>query len=159
MVRGIAACLYFDNYIYIYIFRIADSPFSPYKRSSDYRKVPIATTTTDNNQKVWKGSDVITEGILSLKVAQKNLQEKWQGSDMTMDQFRKDDDQWIAFTNDKLAALLYPNICPTLGDSYVAFGYVNNVDSFSWMQKQSIRVLGSLAMYMAASRVKSAYRA
>ena len=108
------------------------------------------------DEQVWKGSDVITQGILSLDVAQQNLQKRWQGTDMTMDRFRFDGDQWVSFANDKLAALLYPNICRTVGDSYVAFGYVNHVDSFSWVQKQSIRALGSLAMYMAASRVKSA---
>jgi len=42
-----------------------------------------------------------------------------------------------------------------LGDSYDAFGYVNNVDSFTTLQKTSIRWMGSLAMYFAASKIKS----
>ena len=121
--------------------------------------------SNDNGDQVWKGSDVIAKGILSLDVAQANLAQKWQGTDMDLEQFvaSKDDDDdgdepcWISFTNEKLATLLYPNICRTLGDSYTAFRYVHDVDSFSWMQQQSIRALGSLAMYMAASRVKSTF--
>ena len=112
--------------------------------------MPIATF----DEQVWKGSDLITEGVLSLEAAQTNLNERWQGTDMTMEKFR-DAAEWVSFTNDKLAALLYPNICRTVADSYTAFGYVNHVKEFSWFQKQSIRALGSLAMYMAASKVKS----
>ena len=123
------------------------------KWSKDYRKVPIATY----NDQVWKGSDVITEGILSLDDVQRNLTEKWQGTDMTMDDFRDNakDEFWVSFTNDKLASLLYPNICANYADSYAAFGYVQHVKSFGWFQKQSIRAIGALAMYMAASKVKS----
>ena len=36
-----------------------------------------------------------------------------------------------------------------------AFDYVNKVESFSSIQKISIQYLGALAMYMAASKVKS----
>lgn len=102
-----------------------------------------------------------------MDLAQENLAKRWNDTDMTMAHFsgssNKDNDEkrssqdWTAFTNDKLAALLYPNICRTLSDSYAAFGYVDKVESFGWLEKQSVRVLGSLAMYMAASRVKSTY--
>lgn len=144
-------------------------------RSTDYRKVPIAKMVTDSNNEhknnkddeiIWKGSDVIVQGIVSLPSVQEHLtQTAWQGTDMTWERFlgqaengdnNKNNTDWTAFTNEKLAPLLYPNICRTLADSYTAFGYVNHADSpFTWMQKQSIRTLGSLAMYLAASRVKS----
>ena len=116
--------------------------------------MPIATF----DEQVWKGSDLITQGVLSLDVTKDNLEKKWQGTDMTMADFCNDKSNWISFTNDKLAALLYPNICRTLADSYAASEYVNQVDSFGWFQKQSIRAIGSLAMFMAASKVKSTYR-
>ena len=122
------------------------------KWSKDYRKVPIAR----QGDQVWKGSDAITDGILSLDFVKNSLMKKWQGSDMTLHDFRNDESKsWVSFTNDKLAALLYPNICSKYTDSYAAFGYVRDVDSFSWFQKQSIRAIGGLAMYMAASKVKS----
>ena len=120
------------------------------RRSKDYRKVPIAKY----NGTVWNGSDAITDGLLSEEFVRNNLEKKWEGRNMTMEQFRRDDG-WVSFTNEKLASLMYPNICKTLSDSYLAFGYVNNVESFSWLQKQSIRALGSLAMNFAASKVKS----
>lgn len=123
------------------------------RRSKDYRKVPIASY----QDQVWKGSDVITDQILSLESVQAKLQAKWQGSDMTLEDFRRDDAEWIAWTNDRLASLLYPNICRTLGDSYTAFAYVEKVPHFGFWQRQSIRALGSVAMYLAASRVKSKY--
>jgi microsomal prostaglandin-E synthase 2 len=121
-------------------------------RSKDYRKVPIASL----EDKVWKGSDTITDGLLAEDFVLENLEKKWKGTNMTIDRFRQDDG-WLSFTNDKLAALMYPNICRTLSDSYLAFSYVNNVESFSWFQRQSIRALGSLAMNVAASKVKSTY--
>lgn len=75
---------------------------------------------------------------------------------MTMQQFKDSDNakKWFRFAADDLGAVLYPNICGTLGDSFDAFSYVKNVDSFTAMQKMSIQYLGSLAMYFAASKVK-----
>ncbi len=76
---------------------------------------------------------------------------------MTMDDFATSElsQRWTKFATDELASLLYPNICRTLSDSYLAFTYVETTDSFGILEKLSIRGLGSLAMYMAASRVKS----
>jgi microsomal prostaglandin-E synthase 2 len=64
-------------------------------------------------------------------------------------------EEWLRFADDELASLLYPNICRTWSDSYQAFSYVNKIDSFSTIQKMSIQLMGSVAMYLAASRVKS----
>jgi microsomal prostaglandin-E synthase 2 len=75
---------------------------------------------------------------------------------MTMQQFKNSENaqRWYRFAADDLGAVLYPNICGTLSDSYNAFSYVKNVDSFSGVQKVLIRNLGALAMYFAASKVK-----
>jgi microsomal prostaglandin-E synthase 2 len=75
---------------------------------------------------------------------------------MTIQQFKDSDNakKWYRFAADDLGAVLYPNICGTIGDSFRAFSYVENVDSFSALQKMSIRCLGALAMYFAASKVK-----
>jgi microsomal prostaglandin-E synthase 2 len=78
---------------------------------------------------------------------------------MDMEDFTgKESKRWQDFCNEQLAPLLYPNMCRTWSDSYTAFGYINNHPQFSWLQKVSIRYLGSLAMYLAASRVKSKYQ-
>lgn len=122
-------------------------------RSKDYNKVPIVKL----NEKPLLGSDVIVDHLLQQPFVQEKLERKWKGSAVNMEEFAKSDLslKWTAFATDELASLLYPNICRTLGDSYRAFAYVETTDSFGTLEKLSIRGLGSLAMYMAASRVKS----
>ena len=132
--------------------------------SGDYRKVPIAVI----DEEQINGSEQIIAALLNLPYVQQYLQSRWNeeednGRDnttataMTMQQFQNSDNsqKWMRYAVDDLAALLYPNICGTLGDSYDAFSYVKSVDSFTGAQKMSIQLLGSLAMYFAASKVKS----
>lgn len=128
--------------------------------SGDYKKVPIAVI----DEEQVNGSEQIIDALLNTEHVQQYLQSRWndetETSDkdvMTMQQFQNSENsqKWMRYAVDDLAALLYPNICGTLGDSYDAFSYVKNVDSFSGGQKLSIQMLGSLAMYFAASRVKA----
>lgn len=125
-------------------------------RSKDYKKVPIAKL----DEKPLLGSDVIVETLLRQPFVQEKLEKKWEGSSTNMQEFAESDrsQKWTKFATDELASLLYPNICRTLGDSYRAFAYVEMTDSFGTLEKLSIRGLGSLAMYMAASRVKSKFQ-
>ena len=127
--------------------------------SGEYKKVPIALI--DGNQ--VNGSENILEFILNLTDVQMKLENRWaeEGQNdtepiMTMQQFEKSEHalRWTRFAIDDLAALLYPNICGSLSESYDAFGYVRNVDSFSALQKISIQYLGALAMHFAARKVK-----
>ena len=128
--------------------------------SGEYKKVPIAMI--DGNQ--INGSENILESILNLSGVQTTLEKRWAEEDqndgellrMTMQQFQRSENAllWTRFAIDDLAALLYPNICGSLSDSYDAFGYVRNVDSFSALQKISIQYLGALAMHFAARKVK-----
>ena len=128
--------------------------------SGDYKKVPIAVI----DEEQVNGSEQIIDALLQTEHVQQYLQSRWNDESsnkdddvMTMQQFQNSENsqKWMRFAVDDLAALLYPNICGTLGDSYDAFSYVKNVDSFTGGQKFSIQMLGSLAMYFAASRVKS----
>lgn len=124
------------------------------KWSKDYKKVPIAKLDGTS----LLGSDEIMKGILEDSRIASNLEKRWDGR-MTMARFQhKDTKKWTDFANDELSSLLYPNICRTVGDAYAAFGYVNEVESFSPFQRVAIRSIGSLAMYFAASRVKKKRR-
>jgi microsomal prostaglandin-E synthase 2 len=105
----------------------------------DYRKVPIAII----DEEQIKGSDEIIQALLDHPAVQRQISDNDFASS-----------QWVEFANKDLGALLYPNICSSLSESYKAFGYVDNIDSFSLLQKFSIKALGSVAMYMAASRIK-----
>jgi hypothetical protein len=124
-------------------------------RSKDYRKVPIVTI--DDAQ--INGSDEIINGLLEQPAITAKLEERWDDGIMNMTDFATSESatKWIKYANDDLASLLYPNICRTLSDSYGAFEYVNTVDTFSPLQRVTIRSLGSLAMYFAASKIKSKY--
>lgn len=127
--------------------------------AGDYKKVPIAVI----DEEQVNGSEQIIDALLSTPYVQQYLQNRWndessdKGDIMTMQQFQNSENsqKWMRYAVDDLAALLYPNICGTLGDSYDAFSYVKSVESFTAGQKMSIQMLGSLAMYFAASRVKS----
>jgi hypothetical protein len=127
-----------------------------YFRSKNYRKVPIATI----DDTPFNGSDEIVDGLLKQPAITAKLEERWNNDGhMNMTDFASSESatRWIKYANDDLASLLYPNICRTLSDSYGAFGYVNTVDTFSPVQRMTIRGLGSLAMYFAASKIKSKY--
>jgi microsomal prostaglandin-E synthase 2 len=125
--------------------------FTTSHRSGDYKKVPIALI--DGTQ--VNGSDDIVAALMNDPRVVASLEQKWNDS-MTLEDFTSSPSaiKWTAFANDELAALLYPNICKTWSDSYAAFAYVNNVPAFSTLQKLSIRGIGSLAMYLAASKIK-----
>ena len=117
--------------------------------SGDYRKVPIAII---DEQQV-NGSDAIVDILLQNQMVQESILAK-SSNLKDWDNFLLPSQAWVEFANNDLAALMYPNICASLPDSYMAFGYVTEVDAFSAWQKFSIRTVGSLAMYMAASRIK-----
>jgi len=104
------------------------------------------------------GSDQIVEGLLKHPQILQSLETtQWKDGTMKANEFSESESaiQWTAFAKDDLAPLLYPNMCNTLGNSYEAFGYVDGVDSFSTTQKMLIRTIGSFAMCMAASKIKS----
>jgi hypothetical protein len=112
------------------------------------------------------GSDKSIQGLLEQPDVLRRLQQdRWSGTRendegrMTPEKFAKPatstSSKWIDFSDNELAPLLYPNMCRTIGDAYAAFSYVNHVPEFSALQRLAIRGVGSLAMYMAASRVKS----
>jgi len=72
--------------------------------------------------------------------------------------------RWQDFARTRLAPLLYPNLCKSLGDSFRAFGYVHDdnhdgtgSNSFSLAQRLSIQCVGSVAMYFAASKILQKY--
>ena len=119
------------------------------KFSKEYRKVPIAIIDGDQ----INGSKEITDLLLTNSKVIDNIAAK---NDLTMEEFTNSDhaQQWEAFAKDELGAIMYPNICSSLGKSFEAFGYVNNVDEFTGVQKAMIRGVGSLAMYFAASKIK-----
>jgi microsomal prostaglandin-E synthase 2 len=125
-----------------------------YSRTKEYRKVPIAML--DDQQ--LNGSDQIVEGLLKHPRILKHPMERRNHHDGPRIFQWRIGNPVDAFAKQDLTPLLYPNMYNTLGNSYRAFGYVHGVDSFSTTQKMLIQTIGSFAMYMAASKIKSKYR-
>jgi len=134
--------------------------------SEKYRKVPIVTildtdprTPTANAVQQLNG----TEEILSHDQSTSNSNINIDDQDADADDFASSDSsmRWQNFARTKLAPLLYPNICRSLGDSFRAFDYVHsgsNSNLFSFFQRYSIQYIGSVAMYFAASKIKQKYK-
>lgn len=126
--------------------------------SEKYRKVPIVTildsaSTTPAAEAVQQLNG--TEELLSHDHRLSN-----QNDLIEDDDFASSDSsvRWQDFARTKLAPLLYPNICRTLGDSFRAFDYVHaDSNSFSAVQRYSIQCVGSIAMYFASLKIKEKY--
>jgi len=122
-----------------------------------HKKVPVAVI--EDQQKQINGSNEILQHLLNDPKVQQSLSDKWNGDqEMTLETFRQGEHVerwWYRYADDELASLLYPNVCRTLTDSRAAFSYVKNVHNFSPLQKIMIHNLGALAMYFAASKIKS----
>ena len=69
----------------------------------------------------------------------------------------EDDEKWMTWSEKKLSVLLYPNITRTFGESWQAFAYVGGVQSWSWIQRLSNRVLGPVAMFLVNGKIKKKY--
>ena len=130
--------------------------------SGDYKKVPIAKI----NDEQINGSNDINHTLLKHPFVVQQLQTKWETSEtenssnndnsMSLEQFTSSDEaiKWSEFAKEELAPILYPNICRSMSDSFQAFGYVHTVENFTTTQKFMIRGLGSIAMFIAASKIK-----
>jgi microsomal prostaglandin-E synthase 2 len=129
--------------------------------SEKYRKVPIVTILDSAS------TTPASKAIQQLNGTEEILPHDYQLSESSCMMIKDDDDEfassdssirWQDFARNKLAPLLYPNICRTLGDSFRAFDYVHSgANSFSVAQRYSIQFIGSVAMYFAASKIKEKY--
>jgi len=122
--------------------------------SSGYRKVPILRITTTPAATALRQLNG-TDEILSNEYHLSNTNNEC-FDDNYDDDFASSDSstRWQQFGIQKLAPLLYPNLCLTLTDSFRAFNYVHDDSNFSIVQRYSIQYIGSVAMYFAASKIK-----
>mmetsp|Transcript_22547 Transcript_22547/g.28446 ORF Transcript_22547/g.28446 Transcript_22547/m.28446 type:complete len:316 (-) Transcript_22547:52-999(-) len=144
------------GYDYVEVNPLSKAELKPW--SGSYKKVPIAKI--ENGQ--VNGSTDINQALLKNDFVIHQLEKKWMNTttnneSMSMEQFVSSEESvhWSQFAKDKLAPILYPNICRSLSESYQAFEYVRDVENFTGVQKIMIRGIGSFAMYIAASKIKS----
>lgn len=110
--------------------------------SSDHKKVPIANI---NGNTVFNSADIIDK----LK--------EFSSAEDSKKLFTADTEEWMKWSETKLAVLLYPNITRSFGESWDAFSYVSDVSSWNWLDRSSNRILGPLAMSFANSKIKAKY--
>lgn len=116
--------------------------------SSGYRKVPIALIEGEQ----VNDSAVIASAVLDRMSSAAVLQPK------EMAEFRSAAAlEWAAWSDEKLAVLLFPNITRSFAESYQAFSYVQDVPHFSALDKLSNQLVGSFAMWMAQGKIKKKY--
>ncbi|CAM9571821.1 unnamed protein product [Ectocarpus sp. 6 AP-2014] len=118
------------------------------KFSEDYRKVPIVRMGGE----LFKDSPVIIDELIA------RLRETKVMSDEEHAVFCSSDaKKWAEWADKQLAVLLFPNLTRNFSESYQAFSYVNDVDTFSMMDKVSNQVIGSAAMWAAQGKIKKKY--
>jgi microsomal prostaglandin-E synthase 2 len=110
--------------------------------STEHKKVPIATI---NGNTVFNSADIIAK--------LKSFSSEQEMSRL----FTSDTEEWMKWSETKLAVLLYPNITRSFAESWDAFSYVSDVESWSWLDRSSNRVLGPIAMSFANGRIKAKY--
>lgn len=119
---------------------------------TDYRKVPVATI----NGEVVVDSPVILKQILSL-LESRGVSTKGVYDAVREDYQHKETREWIEWADRSLAVLLFPNITRNFPESWQAFSYISDVESFSAVQRGLNRVLGPVAMWAAQGKIKKKY--
>lgn len=132
-------------------------------RSTEYKKVPIATvsgTGIDKEAQHLFGSDVIIDHML--QNGEEKLKETiWKDSGLSAETFQSSPsaEEWKTWAQEELAAILYPNLASSFFQSYQAFQYVHSVPHWSYVERLTTQGVGALAMTFAAGRVKSEWMA
>ncbi len=110
--------------------------------SKDHKKVPIA----EIDGKLMVDSGVIIRYITA------NY-----GKALMPESFFKDSDRWLEWSDRKLAVMLYPNITRSFDESWECFGYANDVQQWSAVQKLLVRSAGPAAMFFTNGKIKKKY--
>ena len=110
--------------------------------SKEYKKVPVAIV---NDVVIGDSNKIIKEILASIHNDQKKS-------------FVTDDtDEWIEWSEKKLAVMLYPNITRSFEESWETFAYVNDVKEWSPPHRFIVRLLGTGAMSFANKKIKEKY--
>jgi glutaredoxin len=110
-----------------------------------HRQVPIAEI---DGSPVFGSDQIIQQALLRLAPPEKDKNDTDGIFPATCDE---SSDPWVDFAVKKLAVLLYPNMCRTVGDSFRAFAYVHQTKSFGLGQRMLIQSIGSLVTFMCIS--------
>lgn len=65
-------------------------------------------------------------------------------------------DKWADWS-ERLAIMIYPNITRNFEEAWECFSYTGSVESWSFVERYSNRILGPIAMYFANGKIKKKY--
>ena len=130
----------------------------------DYKKVPICVI----NGEIVCDSPVIMKKLQDMLEERGALLESHSSSELGPVQVEQETStstststsnpvDWVKWVDTSLAVLLFPNITRNFPESWQAFAYIANVDSFSASDKFMNRVLGPIAMWAAQGKIKKKY--
>ena len=129
-----------------------------------YRKVPICVingeTVCDSSVILQTLQDLLHDrGVLlpSHHTTPRLLAKEQEEQEETSSSTSSVERVWTEWVDKDLAVLLFPNITRNFPESWQAFAYINDVDTFSTTQKMLNRVLGPVAMWAAQGKIKKKY--
>jgi len=115
------------------------------KFSEGYKKVPVALI---EGQQVNDSTDIL---------ASLAAQSGQAGPALRAAMAEPETCRWLQWVDKELAVLIFPNATRTLGDSWEAFKYVREVPTFDVGTKMVSHAGGSVAMWIAHSKLKKKY--
>lgn len=71
--------------------------------------------------------------------------------------FTSDSDEWMEWSEKKLAVMLYPNITRSFDESWECFEYSLSVPTWNPIERQVVRASGAVAMFFANGKIKKKY--
>ena len=113
------------------------------ENGTEFKKVPVAII---NGTAINESDDII-----------KHINNNIKNNSTRTIKFTKDTDQWMEWSEKKLAVMLYPNITRNFNESWEAFEYCGDVHEWDTMSRMSNRYLGPVAMYFANGKIKKKY--
>ena len=109
---------------------------------TDYKKVPICVI----NGEVVCDSSVIMRKLQSMLADRNVLLKEHRDGSGSGEEGAAGEVVWTEWVDKSLAVLLFPNITRNFPESWQAFSYISNIDTFTLTQRYANRVLGSSSL-------------
>eukprot|EP01041_Mallomonas_annulata_P003291 gene3291-6519_t len=118
---------------------------SEIKFSIEHKKVPIANVN----------GDIIADSGLIIEKVRQFLSSNQKNDFSSL--YTPNSEQWILWSEKKLAVMLYPNITRNFEEAWECFEYVNSISTWNALERYANRTLGPVAMFMANGKIKKKY--
>lgn len=121
--------------------------------SKDYKKVPVLTVA----QRPSGETQLLTDSEHIIAFITANLAASGRDAKSIQALLPADTDKWTAWSDKRLAVMLYPNITRSLAESWECFEYVAHEPTWSLPTQLATRSAGAVAMMLANGKIKKKY--